>query len=78
MVEVLDVANSLYWKQLVSLPCYFCMMTTTSEPPKVVSPPMTAPNWEPWATAWFKSFSWMVDALLVVSTLVSEQIANIV
>ena len=60
--------NRLYWKRPVSLPCCVCMMTTTSEPPKVISPPMTAPNRKPWATAWFKSFS-MVEVLFVANTL---------
>src|SRR5687768_8110653 len=65
MVDVLFVASNRYWNRPASP--LRTMMTTTSDPPSAVSPPMTPPKRNPASAASRISFC-IVDVLLVAST----------
>ena len=67
MVDVREVASSLYRLPLPALARSFVITTSTSLPPIAVSPPMTPANSKPASAASFISLS-IVDVLVVAKT----------
>jgi hypothetical protein len=67
IVDVLDVARSRYPNLLALVPEARDITTTTSLPPKAVSPPITVSKRNPISAASFSSFC-IVDVLLVATT----------